>query len=450
MSASRLPSLAALHLLALAAATAQDAITNGDFDAPDVPANKAQTGIAVPGWSGVKFLVDGNAGAPLPTAPADQQFAGPSGGVLAQSITVPTGMKLDALSWKTTAAANVGTVQFLVRIHKGDGTPLHESVFKAFGGADADTWDDRTFALPTPLPAGPYSLRFQRHAATPGEFFVDEVSAPISPVATTIDPRAKHAWCANTGWVNFAPSADDGVLTTEGFLARYAYAANTGWVYFGDGSPADGIAYSNASGEDSGVNVAPSGDLSGLAWGANTGWINFGWTHAGDANRPRIDLATGEFKGYAWAANIGWWNLGAGELFTNTLHCIDADGDGIGDGWEQQHFGNLSAANATSDADGDGVRDAGEYLSLSDPDDPASYLTILRQTPGDFFQKVQLVFTSSPGRLYRIELSGDLESWADSGLGAFLPDAGATTRRIVNLPAGDRHFYRVLAVKPLQ
>ncbi|MCI5115752.1 MAG: hypothetical protein D3921_13325 [Candidatus Electrothrix sp. AW1] len=41
----------------------------------------------------------------------------------------------------------------------------------------------------------------------------------------------------------------------------------------------------------------------------------------------------------------------------------DTDGDGIGDDWEMEQFGNLQTANATTDYDGDGYSDLQEYLN---------------------------------------------------------------------------------------
>jgi len=45
----------------------------------------------------------------------------------------------------------------------------------------------------------------------------------------------------------------------------------------------------------------------------------------------------------------------------------DADGDGIGDTWENTYFGNLTTATATSDFDADGVSDLVEYQGATDP-----------------------------------------------------------------------------------
>src|SRR6187402_3513299 len=103
---------------------------------------------------------------------------------------------------------------------------------------------------------------------------------------STIDPALKHAWSANTGWINFRWSATDGVVIGERFLSGYAWAANTGWIHAGDGTPVNGHTYANNSATDYGVNHDGAGNLSGYAWSANTGWVNFGWAAANDPNRP--------------------------------------------------------------------------------------------------------------------------------------------------------------------
>src|SRR5688572_20226508 len=83
------------------------------------------------------------------------------------------------------------------------------------------------------------------------------------PVAaqSTIAPAQPHAYAANAGWVDFRPSAADGVVVDEAFLSGYAYAANFGWIHFGDGSPANGYAYANNSATDCGVNHDGVGNL---------------------------------------------------------------------------------------------------------------------------------------------------------------------------------------------
>lgn len=142
------------------------------------------------------------------------------------------------------------------------------------------------------------------------------VSAPGSLAATNVDPNNSFAWGANVGWLNWAADLNNGVLYGRP-LSGYIYASNVGWIHMGDGTPNNGVAYSNASATDYGVNADAFSDpdfilLSGYAWGANIGWVNFSVaSQAGEENRPRIERATGRLLGYAWAANAGWLPLNA-------------------------------------------------------------------------------------------------------------------------------------------
>ena len=273
---------------------------------------------------------------------------------------------------------------------------------------------------------------------------------PAAHAGTNIASDKPHAWSANSGWINLRGDITNGVLVGDSFLSGHAWSGNAGWIQFGDGTPANLHTYSNASAADFGVNHDGAGNLSGLAYGANIGWINFGWASANDPNRPRFSLVTGDFSGYAWSANTGWIDLGTGNLRAESVLYADADGDGISDAWEQQQFGNTSSASVTSDADGDGVSDKNEFLGGSDPHDVSSYLRIVsyREMPG--LVQSQIEFTSKPTRLYRLEWSTDLVSWAVvPALGTFTPSAGATTIKLVTHPAEERRFFKAVAIVPL-
>ena len=268
-----------------------------------------------------------------------------------------------------------------------------------------------------------------------------------------VSPTQKHAWSANTGWLHFLPGHSQGLLATETYLARYVWSANLGWINLGDGSPANGHTYSNTTGTDSGVNLLPNGDLQGLAWSANAGWLDFG--AATGSHRARIDLLTGEFHGYAYGANIGWINLGNGNLSLDSLHCPDADSDGLADSWEMAHFGNLNQT-ANNDPDGDNATNALEYLASTDPNSPASsppcplLETLTSPTPAlpDYWN---ISFASLPGRIYQLQRSTNLIDWLPHGN----PQTPASPTTL-NFHAADlnnpntRYFFRIVINKPLQ
>ena len=127
-----------------------------------------------------------------------------------------------------------------------------------------------------------------------------------------IDPTNKFSWEENCGWMNWrdANGSAQGVRDRGTYLSGFIWCENIGWVNVGNGAPTNGIAYSNSSGPDSGVNIASGGNLSGFAWGENIGWINFsGGALATPAQPSRLDTAASRLRGYAWAENIGWVNL---------------------------------------------------------------------------------------------------------------------------------------------
>lgn len=265
---------------------------------------------------------------------------------------------------------------------------------------------------------------------------------------STISPADKFGYGANSGWINFRPSPADGVIVQETCLAGQAWSANFGWINLGDGSPANGHTYSNSSATDYGVNLAADGRLTGSAWAPNVGWITFEQTHG----QPRVDLLTGQFSGHVWSANAGWIHLDTtqSDLRTTTLTIADTDGDGLGDAWEFLHFGNLTAANATTNADSDPASDLDEYRAGTLPNNPSDWLQLVSQSLAPSGTAVTLRFTTAPGRLYRIEFNDNLQgTWTNSNLGTFAPDAGAVTEKTLTIPAGTRRFFKAVCVRPL-
>jgi len=158
---------------------------------------------------------------------------------------------------------------------------------------------------------------------------------------TDIDPGHKHSWGENIGFMNWADAGDpDGTQGVRfhavpgggAFLSGFVWCENAGWLHLGDGTPADGTAYANTTGADSGVNIDPDGRLRGLAWGENVGWVNFDTFAAlgGSGQFARYDAPAARFRGYAWGENIGWINLDNDEHYVGVLPACYADYDGNG------------------------------------------------------------------------------------------------------------------------
>ncbi|HVZ94466.1 MAG TPA: hypothetical protein VG797_08145 [Phycisphaerales bacterium] len=137
--------------------------------------------------------------------------------------------------------------------------------------------------------------------------------ASAALASPTVDPAHKFAWTENCGWTNWADAngGASGARIGNTYMFGFVWGENIGWINLGDGTPADGFSYANATGADFGVNRNSSTNLlSGYAWGENVGWINFsGGALASPPQPARYDPVTRRLHGYAWGENIGWINL---------------------------------------------------------------------------------------------------------------------------------------------
>lgn len=169
---------------------------------------------------------------------------------------------------------------------------------------------------------------------------------------SNVDPVNKFAWAENIGWTNWldADAGADGVEVGSTFMSGFIWGENVGWINVGDGTPVNGVSYSNVLGLDAGVNIDPDGTLHGMAWGENIGWVNFdGGALATPPKPARIDCAAppglplARLSGFVWGENVGWINLDHGIHFvsvdaaTTPIAC-DMNHDGLVDGLDIQLF----------------------------------------------------------------------------------------------------------------
>ena len=84
----------------------------------------------------------------------------------------------------------------------------------------------------------------------------------------------------------------------------------------------------------------------------------------------------------------------------------DADGNGLLDAWETQHFG-ATGASASADADGDGTTNLMEYLAGTDP---RSATSVFRPTSRVESGKLILTVPTVSGRNYRVWGTANLQT----------------------------------------
>ena len=123
---------------------------------------------------------------------------------------------------------------------------------------------------------------------------------------------------------------------------------------------------------------------------------------------------------------------------------LDYDANGLPDEWERLHFLQNDGVDPDGDPDNDGLSNYAEYISGTDPTDPASFFSIkkmfLRQAEQQ--QEITLRWNSAPDRAYTI-------LWTDSLTNSFqihstidaAPNTNETSATI--LPAGPAGFYKI-------
>lgn len=121
----------------------------------------------------------------------------------------------------------------------------------------------------------------------------------------------------------------------------------------------------------------------------------------------------------------------------------DSDGDGMSDYWELANFNSATGAVATADADGDGEDNYNEYVSGTDPNNPASvFKTSSYSVPSASGQRFIINWNPIFGRVYNVVGAPDLLSGSYSDLSGDLPyPVDSYTTTVQN--AVQQQYYRV-------
>jgi hypothetical protein len=131
------------------------------------------------------------------------------------------------------------------------------------------------------------------------------------------------------------------------------------------------------------------------------------------------------------------WSTREDNLFPGPV--LDSDADGLPDDWERLAFGNLEQR-GSGDPDRDGSNNLAEWTAGTDP---SSGVDVLRLTLGGTAALPTLQFPIRPNRLYSVERSTDLSTWAVASGELTYPATGlAAWTGTVESPS-DARFFRV-------
>jgi hypothetical protein len=125
---------------------------------------------------------------------------------------------------------------------------------------------------------------------------------------------------------------------------------------------------------------------------------------------------------------------------------LDADGDGIPNGWEQAYgLDPLNAADASADNDGDGMSNLQEYLAGTNPTNALSSLHVVSLTTSG--ADAQVSWTTVGGKGYTVQTSSvPGTGFSDAIPPILIPGTGESTTNFVDPGAATNwpmRFYRV-------
>src|SRR5205823_568781 len=101
---------------------------------------------------------------------------------------------------------------------------------------------------------------------------------------------------------------------------------------------------------------------------------------------------------------------------------------------------------------GNGMTLLQDYYDGVSPIAPNTGLRVTAYATNSAGTSSNVTFTSTTGRLYTIEVNGNITqplNWMDSGLGQFVPAAGTSTMKTVTQAGAMKNFFRVKTMRPL-
>jgi outer membrane protein assembly factor BamB len=164
-----------------------------------------------------------------------------------------------------------------------------------------------------------------------------------------------------------------------------------------------------------------------------------------------ITPSVSEISNYGWTSPAHW----RGKVYCRVgrvLKCyqvtehsgVDANGNGMDDGWELAHFGTLTNTLAwyqSHDSDGDGMKNWGEYVAGTDPWECLSCLAVSNLvSQGDGFV---IRWASVAERVYNLYRSTNLLNGFNAQIGTNLPATPPMNVHTDNAASGSTLFYRV-------
>lgn len=148
--------------------------------------------------------------------------------------------------------------------------------------------------------------------------------------------------------------------------------------------------------------------------------------------------ASSDFDGDG-LSDVGEYELGAAP------RARDSDGDGMADGWELEHQLDLLGEDATRDPDLDGFSNGQEYVADTDPTNGLAYLYLIAETPAGAAHAPAVCWPASARRHYTVEGAVD----PGSGWLPLLTLPGTGGVQLVELdPATTLRVFRVQARLP--